>query len=469
MLKKSFQLNPYVFLLTLTVIAFFLRYQSIVDQSYWMDELYSAARSMPNKAFFDVYYWGPDPHPPFHYILLWGAYNIFGFSEFVGRGLSVFAGTLMVPAVYHLGKEIFNRNTGFLAAIAVTFNPVLLYFSIEVRAYEFLSLFSVLSTYLLIKNSLNPKIIISFLYFASLLILINLHFFGFLILIAHLFAYIIFQFKSSNSKEAKFIILPILLSSLSYIPLLGLTLEIAGSGPTWIEPVPMFSFIQNTFSYFIFGATFENLNLLNFLLGNILFIYLMLFFIFAFMEINNYKYMLIFFIFIFIFISSILIGLIINPIFNARNAIGFLPFLIIVLSYGIEVVERKKYKITAISLVTVLFLAPLFFYETASKQEWRQTLLRASELSNKIYVSSWIGQWDVYRKWLGLNEVTLLPFSDIHGKNISHEERIYVVWAQMEPGEFTNLQNIINSLSLEDEIIFHESGIHIYKKIQQRE
>ena len=75
-MRKFYQINHFYLLIILMSLAFLIRHQFILEQSYWMDELYSAARSIPSKSFEDVYYWGPDPHPPLHYIFLWIIYRI---------------------------------------------------------------------------------------------------------------------------------------------------------------------------------------------------------------------------------------------------------------------------------------------------------------------------------------------------------------------------------------------------------
>ena len=74
-------------LLALIIAGALLRFWDITEHSYWIDELYSAARAMPEKNILDVYYWGPEPHPPAHYILLWVSYNIFGYHEVLGLSL----------------------------------------------------------------------------------------------------------------------------------------------------------------------------------------------------------------------------------------------------------------------------------------------------------------------------------------------------------------------------------------------
>ena len=58
-----------IILIGFFIVGAILRLWDITEHSYWIDELYSAARAIPEKDLLDVYYWGPEPHPPAHYIL----------------------------------------------------------------------------------------------------------------------------------------------------------------------------------------------------------------------------------------------------------------------------------------------------------------------------------------------------------------------------------------------------------------
>ena len=165
-------------LLALIIVGALLRFWDITGNSYWIDELYSAARAMPEKNIIDVYYWGPEPHPPAHYILLWASYNIFGYHEILGKLISAIAGTLCIPAIYYLGKTMFSKEVGLYSACLLTFTPALIYYSQEARSYELMVLFSILSSYFFFLLQEKKKIILAIIYIGVTIFLINLHFFG---------------------------------------------------------------------------------------------------------------------------------------------------------------------------------------------------------------------------------------------------------------------------------------------------
>jgi uncharacterized membrane protein len=55
------------------------------------------------------------------------------------------AGTLVVPALYWLGRELYDRRTGVAAALLGTVAPLLVWYSQEARDYAFVTLFAVLT------------------------------------------------------------------------------------------------------------------------------------------------------------------------------------------------------------------------------------------------------------------------------------------------------------------------------------
>jgi uncharacterized membrane protein len=98
------------------------------------------------------------------------------------RSLSAFAGTLCIPALWAIGRRLFNPAAGLLAAAVLAISPFHIWLSQETRAFALLSLFSLLTLYALIaaleSNRRGWWIAYSLLALAT----IYLHLFGFLVL-----------------------------------------------------------------------------------------------------------------------------------------------------------------------------------------------------------------------------------------------------------------------------------------------
>src|SRR3954447_8829966 len=70
-----------------------------------------------------------DRHPPLHGLSLWATIRLLGDSDLAVRAPSIVAGTLVVPALYALGRELYDRRTGVAAALLGAVAPVLVWYS----------------------------------------------------------------------------------------------------------------------------------------------------------------------------------------------------------------------------------------------------------------------------------------------------------------------------------------------------
>ena len=93
-----------------------------------------------------------DTSPPLYYIFLHTWMKIFGTSEVAIRGLSFlfFLGTAL--AVYLIGKHLWDKKTGLLAALLTLANPFLFTYAFEGRMYAILALTTTLSVYFFLKK-----------------------------------------------------------------------------------------------------------------------------------------------------------------------------------------------------------------------------------------------------------------------------------------------------------------------------
>src|SRR4029453_7101782 len=82
----------------------------------WLDEATSITQAqMPLGKLLDTLR-TTDVHPPLHHVTLWVLAHIFGTGELVMRAPSIFAGVVLVPILYSLGRELYDERAGLLAA-----------------------------------------------------------------------------------------------------------------------------------------------------------------------------------------------------------------------------------------------------------------------------------------------------------------------------------------------------------------
>ena len=110
------------------------------------------------------------PMPPLHYIGVNLSMKLFGEYEGAIRATSALTGILSLVFIYFLGKEIFGKKEGILAAILLTFSTVHILYSQEARPYSFFMFFMLGSLLFLVRAIRNRKILdwIFFIVFTAL-------------------------------------------------------------------------------------------------------------------------------------------------------------------------------------------------------------------------------------------------------------------------------------------------------------
>lgn len=149
--KNPFQPGAVHWTLLCCLVGFGLRLQQLGFQPLWGDEGWSfffAAQTVPDM----LAETAADIHPPLYYLLLKAWLFIVGPGPEEARFFSVMTGTLLIPALGLLGRRLFSRNTGAIAAATGAVMPLAIYYSQEVRMYGLVTLLGVLSAYFLIRQ-----------------------------------------------------------------------------------------------------------------------------------------------------------------------------------------------------------------------------------------------------------------------------------------------------------------------------
>ena len=125
-----------------------LRFATLDSQSLWYDEavtaqllrmdLFGMLRAIPES----------ESTPPLYYVLAWLWTHVFGTGEAGLRSLSALLGTATIAVAWALGRRLGGAPAGLGAAALVAFNPMLVWFSQEARAYALLALLGALSALL---------------------------------------------------------------------------------------------------------------------------------------------------------------------------------------------------------------------------------------------------------------------------------------------------------------------------------
>jgi mannosyltransferase len=127
----------------ITLVAALIRFSTLDHQSFDHDEAVTAIRVLqPNFGDMLSVVGRLERSPPLYYLLAWPWSKLFGTGEVGLRSLSALFGTLTVPAAYLAAREFGSRRAGVIAALFVTLNPYLVWYSQEARSYALFALFS---------------------------------------------------------------------------------------------------------------------------------------------------------------------------------------------------------------------------------------------------------------------------------------------------------------------------------------
>jgi uncharacterized membrane protein len=136
-------------LLTL-ILAFALRVHDLGSQSLWYDEAVTA--QVVQQGLAELARWTADDiQPPLYYAITAGWVQLAGLSEWALRFPSLFFGLLMVPLAWALGRRLFGRVAGNIAALLAALHPLWLYYSQEARMYTLLTALGMLAGYTLLR------------------------------------------------------------------------------------------------------------------------------------------------------------------------------------------------------------------------------------------------------------------------------------------------------------------------------
>jgi mannosyltransferase len=144
-------------LAALLVLAVALRIGTLNLQSFWYDEAYTPVHVLHAGL------WATlesvvhrENAPPLWYVLTWGFSRLFGTGEVALRLPSALAGTATVAVAWGIGRELAGRRAAVATAALVAVNPLLVWYSVEARAYGLLVFFAALSMWCVLRAVREP-------------------------------------------------------------------------------------------------------------------------------------------------------------------------------------------------------------------------------------------------------------------------------------------------------------------------
>jgi tetratricopeptide (TPR) repeat protein len=129
-----------------------LRLHDLGGHSLWLDEIFTATFARADNSLATVIDYSvstPIPAPPLWFIITHFFVKVMGSSEFVLRLPALMGGILGIAVTYRLGRMLFGRTEGIIAAFLLSVSSFHIYYSREARYYAALTLFSLLTLHYL--------------------------------------------------------------------------------------------------------------------------------------------------------------------------------------------------------------------------------------------------------------------------------------------------------------------------------
>lgn len=138
-----------VLLIVILGLGLFLRTFNLHNEDAWNDEIVTLEHldTASLHDFLNLVKARNPIHPPLYMVLQHGWAQLFGFSEYATRLLSVTAGMLCLVMMYVLTRLLYGSQAGLISTLWLSFIPIHIYHAQEIRFYAFVTLFGLLSMY----------------------------------------------------------------------------------------------------------------------------------------------------------------------------------------------------------------------------------------------------------------------------------------------------------------------------------
>jgi mannosyltransferase len=140
-----------------TILGFALAGYGLGAKSMWLDEAVSADHARLGLSSLWTVITSHDPNMGLYYVLLHFWTRIFGYSEVAVRSMTVVLAGCSVPVMYLLGRRLFGRTAGLVAALLLAMAPFFVQYEQTARAYALVVLLSLLSSYFFVAELETPS------------------------------------------------------------------------------------------------------------------------------------------------------------------------------------------------------------------------------------------------------------------------------------------------------------------------
>ncbi|MEK7581068.1 MAG: glycosyltransferase family 39 protein [Patescibacteria group bacterium] len=362
------------------LIGLILRLVSL-DQSLWLDEGINAtfARSLSYSKLIFSYPLG-DFHPPLYHVILKSFISLFGSSEISLRIPSVILGVMTVFITYLIGKKLYDKKTGVIAALLIATGPLHIYYSQEARMYMLAAFLASLSVYFFVSLLIKDRLLLWVGFILSTALMLYSDYLPYILLPVYVLFLIVSRKKFAKNTLKSFIpaFLLILLLIVPWLLMLPQQLKVglsaSAASPAWSGVVGSSSIkdLGLAFVKFAIGRISNDNNLSYALLFLPIGLYFSFLFLISTLRLTRIRSFLWFYLLlppVVAFLISFFV-----PVFSYFRMLFILPAFYILLAAGINNINWSLPTRTFLSLALIINLTSTFIYFANPKfqrEDWK--------------------------------------------------------------------------------------------------
>jgi mannosyltransferase len=227
----SISVADWLMLLLLVAACIAVRVWCLACKPFWFDECFSVEVARIDWRNFLHLLWWREANMSLYYVLL-RIWLLFGQGPFFIRSLSVVISAVTLPAVYWLGRLLYDRRVGLIGAALFAFNAYDVRYAQEARSYTLFVLLATISSGFLLAFLRQPTRRNRLGYIVISILAVYAHFYALLLIVVHWLALHIRERDSTLSSQLRRLWITI---SIGVAPLLIFVAK-TGAGPIkWIQ------------------------------------------------------------------------------------------------------------------------------------------------------------------------------------------------------------------------------------------
>jgi uncharacterized membrane protein len=233
----------------ITALGALLRFVDIGHQGFWYDEAYTSFLLRYSPGHMLGLLPSLESTPPLYYCVAWVWVRIFGNDPAGLKSLSALCGTATIPVVYLAGRKLLaNWRSAVIGTALVAFNPLLIWYSQEARAYSMLVLMSALTLLTFAYARERPRAPAVGAWALACILALTTHYYAVLV-VAPEAAWLLFEHR--GRRAIRLALAAIVLTGLALVPLL---IAQTGTGnDDWIEKTSILTRLAQVIPLLLLG------------------------------------------------------------------------------------------------------------------------------------------------------------------------------------------------------------------------